>query len=146
MRKFLNCIHLINHWPEITCLATAQKHYKKRDFRKAKPFPPFHQHVHKPLTDKCSDFQCVRLPYGINKYAHFRADSISRTCTSGQKCPVAASSKVSCMRKTWLTSRRMDQAQCGTFLLRWCSHGAFIWLRAAGTSQLDPWKIPPLHE
>ena len=52
----------------------------------------------------------------------------------------------SCMRKSWLTSRRMNQAQCGTFLLRWCSHGAFIWLRAAGTSQLDPWKIPRLHE
>ena len=88
--KFLNCMHLINHWPEITCLATAQKHYKKRDFRKAKPFSPFHQHVHKPLTDKSDDFQCVRLPHGINKYVHFRARSSSRTCTSGHKCTVAA--------------------------------------------------------
>ena len=35
------------------------------------------------------------------------------------------------LRKSWLTSRRIDQAQCATFFLHRSSHGAFIWLQVS---------------
>ena len=35
------------------------------------------------------------------------------------------------MRRPWPTSRRMDQAHFGPFILRSCLHGAFIWLQVA---------------
>ena len=33
------------------------------------------------------------------------------------------------MRKFWPTSRRMDQAPCGPFILRSCLNGSLIWLQ-----------------
>ena len=51
-----------------------------------------------------------------------------------QTAPWPEVHRSSCMvyfRKTWPTSRWLDQAQWGTLLLRSCSHGPFIWLQVA---------------
>ena len=48
---------------------------------------------------------------------------------TSQKCTVALARNIFCKNKSWPTSRRMDQAQCRTFFLCICSHGAFIWLQ-----------------
>ena len=45
------------------------------------------------------------------------------------------------MRKIWPISRRIDEDHCGAFLLRWWSHGAFISLQVAVTSQFGVTEI-----
>ena len=67
---------------------------------------------------------CIKVSH---KHRHPRAGL--RTCPLARGAPSQLQGNASSMRKPWPTSRRMDQAHCGPFILRSCLHGAFISLQ-----------------
>ena len=137
--KFLNCIQFMNHWPEITCLLTTEKHYKSGDLRIVKPLALCHRHVRKALTDTSSDLLPGEPPHKTNIQGPVLPDS--KNCLLSRSAPQQLQENFSYSCKTWPTSGRMDQAHCGAFLLRRCSHGAFVWLQVAVTSQFGVFEF-----
>ena len=60
---------------------------------------------------------------------HRRADL--RTCPLARSALQQLQENVSSICKPWANSHGKDQAHCGPFILRSCSHDAFIWLQVA---------------
>ena len=114
--KFFNSIQLKNHWPEITCLLTTENHQKSGGLRIVKPLALCHRHVRKSLTDKQTYMgmsQATAKTYPWPEVHRSSCKGMFPTCIRPGLHLVE-----------WTT-------HCGAFLLRRCSHSAFIWLQVA---------------
>ena len=115
------------------------KHYKQSDFVVVKSFALFYGQVNR-LYDVffTSSTQAVFIASRIEVNGHVPAES--------GPCPLARSASQVlqgnvCLCKTWLTSRRIDQAQHGLFSNRGCIQRTSIWVPGGAISHFSFFRI-----